>query len=81
MLTDNQNAEAVTEEMMTNFRSHKMVNQGLKDKTGYGSHMGLMKKKMSYGGGVKAGMLVITWLVVMALLVAMARYFWKKAEK
>jgi len=75
MMTDSQEGKVITEEMMK---------QGLKDKTGYGSHMGFMRNNMQcggrYGGGTKTGALLITWLAIMALLIAMTRYFWKKAD-
>jgi len=84
IMTDSQEGKVMTEEMMTKFGDYKMMHQGLKDKTGYGSHMGFRKNNMQcgghYGGGGKAGVLIITWLAIMALLIAMTRYFWKKAD-
>lgn len=73
MLTDNQYVETGAEKMV-------MVKPDYKGKTVCGAHMGYMGKGMNYGGGGKTGMAMITWLAVMALLVAMTRYFWKKAE-
>ena len=83
IMTDNLEGKVITKEMMTNFGDYKMMKQGLKDKTSYGSHMGFMKNNMQsgghYGGGAKTGVL-LTWLAIMAFLIAMTRYFWKKAN-
>lgn len=80
MLTDNQYVETGAKEMAADYRIQKMVKPDYKGKTVCGAHMGYMGKDMNYGGGGKTGMAMITWLAMMALLVAMTRYFWKKAE-
>lgn len=80
ILIDNQHLETGVGEMMADYRTQKMVRPGCEGKTVSGAHMGYMGKGMSYGGGTKTGMAMITWLAMMALLVAMTRYFWKKAD-
>jgi len=84
IMTNSQEGKVITKEMMTELGGYKTMKTGLKDKTGYGSHMGFMKNNMQsgghYGGGAKTGVLLITWLAVIALLIAMTRYFWKKAD-
>ena len=80
MLTDNQYVETGTKEMAVDYKIQKIFKPGYEGKTVCGAHMGYMGKDMNYGGGGKTGMAMITWLAVMALLVAMTRYFWKKAE-
>jgi hypothetical protein len=86
ILTDNEvfdckeMAEGAKEKMI-DLHTQKGVITSVRGKTGYGMHMGIAGKNLSFYGGVKVLLATVTWLVIIALLVAMARYFWKKGDK
>ena len=46
---------------------------------GYGYHMGMTGKHMAAKSGSHLFLFAITWLIGLALLVSLTRYFWKKA--
>jgi len=66
---------------MIDFHTKKGMITSVKGKTEYGMHMGMAKRNLGFYGGVKVLLATVTWLVMIALLVAMARYFWKKGDK
>jgi hypothetical protein len=61
-----------------------MINKDMVDWSAKKDYYASMKQGMNSNhacSGLHSIMAIFTWLAVMALLIALTRYFWKKAEK